>query len=114
MAEAFAHIYSKGKVEPFSSGSLPSGVVNPKAVAAMAEVGYDMSTHISKGLDEVPQAGYAFVVTMGCGDACPHIKAENREDWDLPDPKKMPPEEFNRLRDTIAAEVKELIEGLPD
>ena len=80
----------------------------------MTETGYDLSTHKSKGLDEIPQGGYACIITMGCGDACPHIEAENREDWDLPDPKNMEPEEFNRLRDTIAAEVKELIEGFPD
>lgn len=112
MAEAFAHIYGKGKVQPYSSGSKPSGKVNPRAIAAMKELGYDLSTHHSKGLDEVPQEGYAYVITMGCGDACPHIEAAKREDWDLPDPKEMQPQEFNRLRDTIATEVKELIKGL--
>jgi len=112
MAEAFAHIYGKGKVEPYSAGSKPSGVVNPKAVAAMKELNYDLTTHSSKGLNEVPQEGYACVVTMGCGDACPHIGAENREDWDLPDPKNMEPEEFNRVRDIIESEVKTLIDSL--
>ena len=114
MAEGFANIYGKKIVQPFSCGSRPSGVVSSKAITSMAEIGYDLSTHHCKRLDEIPQSGYTFIITMGCGDACPHIETEKREDWDLPDPENMPPKEFNRLRDTIAAEVKELIDRLPD
>ena len=113
MAEAFAYIYGKGKLEPYSSGSRPSGAVNPKAIAAMKELDYDLSTHYSKGLEEIPQGGYAYVINMGCGDACPDIETENREDWDLPDPKEMQPNDFNKIRDKIESEVKNLIGSLP-
>src|SRR5438046_4667436 len=71
MAEAFARIHGGDAVDAYSAGSRPSGVVKPKAVAAMRERGYDLSTHRSKSLDDFPQIEYDLVVTMGCGDACP-------------------------------------------
>lgn len=109
MAEAFAKIHGKGKVEAYSSGSRPSGIVNPKAIAAMKELGYDLSKHDSKSLDEIPQIKYDYVITMGCGDECPFIAAEHRDDWKLPDPKHMEPAEFNKVRDEIESRVKKLI-----
>ena len=109
MAEAFARMDGEGVLEPYSAGSRPSGVVNPRAIRAMAELGYDLSAHSSKSLDAVPQDGYDWVVTMGCGDACPWIPAKNTEDWALPDPKAMPPEEFNTVRDEIRRRMRELV-----
>ena len=109
MAQAFVNMYGEGKAEAWSAGSRPSGVVNPRAIKAMAELGYDLSTHRSDGLDDVPQDGYDYAITMGCGDACPMIAAENRLDWDLPDPKAMAPEGFNVVRDTIRARVEGLL-----
>ncbi|PCJ22872.1 MAG: low molecular weight phosphatase family protein [Flavobacteriales bacterium] len=109
MAEAFAKMHGKGIVEAYSSGSRPSGIVNPKAIAAMASINYDLSKHNSIGLDKIPQIEYEYAITMGCGDECPMINAVNREDWALPDPKHMESEEFNRIRDIIETEVKELI-----
>ena len=109
IAEAFAIMHGNGIVEAYSSGSRPSGIVNPKAIASMAEVGYDLGLHNSIGLDKIPNLQYSYAITMGCGDECPMINAENREDWALPDPKNMEPEEFNRVRDIIEAEVKDLI-----
>jgi protein-tyrosine-phosphatase len=78
----------------------------------MAEVGYDLSNHRSVGLDEIPQEEYEYAITMGCGDECPMIPANNREDWSLPDPKHMEPEEFAKVRDIIETEVKVLISNL--
>ena len=109
MAEAFARIHGADVLEPYSAGSRPSGVVNPRAVAAMAELGYDLTEHNSNGLDDVPQVGYDYAITMGCGDACPHIPAKHRLDWDLVDPKSLPPEEFNQVRDDIERRVQALI-----
>ena len=106
MAEAFARMNG---VEAYSAGSRPSGVVNPKAIAAMRERGYDLSQHGSKSLQQIPQGEYDYVVTMGCGDECPFIPARNREDWELPDPKHLEPAEFNKVRDEIERRVKELI-----
>jgi arsenate reductase (thioredoxin) len=112
MAEAFAKIHGEGIIEAYSSGSRPSGIVNPKAIASMVEVGYDLSKHSSVGLDEIPQEEYEYAITMGCGDECPMIPANNREDWSLPDPKHMEPEEFAKVRDIIEAEVKVLISNV--
>ena len=112
MAEAFARIHGTDRVEAFSAGSRPSGVVNPKAVEAMKELGYDLTKHGSKSLDEIPQGPYAAVVTMGCGDACPWIPAERREDWELQDPKHLPPDEFRQVRDDIERRVVELLDSI--
>jgi protein-tyrosine-phosphatase len=112
MAEAFAHIHGAGKVEAHSAGSRPSGRVNPKAVAAMAELGYDLTRHHSKGLAELAGEPFDVAVTMGCGDECPFIQARERIDWHIPDPKELPPEQFRVVRDLIEARVKELLARL--
>lgn len=112
MAEALAKMYSNGKIQVFSSGSRPSGIINPKAIAAMAELGYDLSKHTSKSLDEIPQIKYDYAITMGCGDECPFVIAEHRDDWKLDDPKNLNPVEFNKIRDEIERRVKELIKKL--
>ena len=108
MAEAFAHIHGQG-IAAYSSGSRPSGIVNPKAIASMAELGYDLAKHGSKALTEIPDIEYDAVVTMGCGDACPFVKAKRREDWQIPDPKHLPPDEFRKIRDLIQGKVKDLL-----
>lgn len=109
MAEGFARLHGAGKVEAHSSGSRPSGKVNETAVAVMKEKGVDLGVHRSKGLDQLPAGRWAAVVTMGCGDACPHLPAERRLDWALPDPKHLPLEEFRKVRDEIETRVKALI-----
>jgi arsenate reductase len=113
MSQAFAKIIGGENVEAYSAGSKPSGIVNPKAIAAMKELGYDLSTHDSKSLDEVKAfAPFDAVVTMGCGDACPWMPAKQFIDWQIPDPKHMEPKEFNEVRDFIKGKVKELINSL--
>jgi protein-tyrosine-phosphatase len=112
MAEGFARIHGHGMLQPYSAGSHPSGTLNSRAVRAMGELGYDLSTHRSKSLTEVPPGPYDFVITMGCGDDCPFILATERDDWDLPDPKDMPPNEFNAVRDEIEDRVRELLERI--
>lgn len=112
MAEAFARIHGAGRAEAFSAGSRPSGRINPRAVEAMREVGYDLTTHQSKGLDEFNGQEIDAAVTMGCGDACPLVRARQRFEWQIPDPREMPPEEFRQVRDLIEAKVKELLREL--
>ena len=112
MAEAFARMHGAGMVEAYSAGSRPSGLVNAKAIEAMRERGYDLSTHTSKSLLDIPQGQYQYVVTMGCGDACPWIPATHREDWELPDPKHMTRDEFNAVRDDIERRVQALLQQL--
>ncbi|MDX6403336.1 MAG: hypothetical protein QOH70_791 [Blastocatellia bacterium] len=112
MAEAFARIHGGEKVEAYSAGSRPSGRINPKAIESMREVGYDLSLHQSKSLSEIPDIEYDFVATMGCGDACPFVRAEQREDWNIPDPKDLPPNKFRTVRDLIEERILSLLAGL--
>ncbi|MEK6262163.1 MAG: arsenate reductase ArsC [Planctomycetota bacterium] len=112
MAEAFARIHGGDRVEAWSAGSRPSGRVNPKAIEAMRELGYDLTSHTSKSLEEIASGEYAAAVTMGCGDACPHVAARLREDWQIPDPREMPPEQFRDVRDLIERKVRELLAKL--
>ena len=113
MSQAFAKIHGAGNVEAYSAGSKPSGIVNPKAIAAMKELGYDLSRHESKSLDEVKEfAPFDAVVTMGCGDACPWMPAKKFIDWEIPDPKNMEPVEFNKIRDLIRDKVKHLLSSI--
>jgi arsenate reductase (thioredoxin) len=112
MAEAFARIHGLGKVEACSAGSRPSGRVNPKAIEAMREVGYDLTKHASKGLDAFDGKEVEVAVTMGCGDDCPLVLAKQRMDWKIPDPKDMTPEQFREVRNLIETKVKELIQTL--
>jgi len=110
MAQAFAAMHGGGEWEAYSAGSRPSGVINPKAIAAMRERNYDLSTHQSKSLADVTaQAPFDVVVTMGCGDACPWMPAKRFVDWQIPDPKHMEPPEFNDVRNGIEAQVKALL-----
>lgn len=113
MSQAFASIHGGESVQAYSAGSKPSGVVNPKAIAAMKDLGYDLSRHDSKSLDDVKQyAPFDAVVTMGCGDACPWMPAKKFIDWQIPDPKHMEPEAFNSVRDLISAKVLSLVKDL--
>jgi arsenate reductase (thioredoxin) len=113
MSQAFAKMWGGENVEAYSAGSKPSGIVNPKAIAAMKELGYDLRKHESKSLKEVERfAPFDAVVTMGCGDACPWMPAKKFIDWEIPDPKKMQPAEFNKVRDLIGNKVKDLLSSI--
>ncbi|MCP4469985.1 MAG: arsenate reductase ArsC [Gammaproteobacteria bacterium] len=112
MAEAFARILGGAAVEAYSAGSRPSGTVNPRAVEVMRELGYDLSIHGSKSLDELPDVAFDFVATMGCGDACPMVRARQRADWSIPDPKDLPPDEFRGIRDLIRDKVRAMLNEL--
>jgi len=113
MSQAFAKMLGGENVEAYSAGSKPSGIVNPKAIAAMKELEYDLSKHDSKSLEEVKQFGpFDAVVTMGCGDACPWMPAKKFIDWSIPDPKYMEPQEFNQVRDFIKAKVQTLLQEI--
>jgi len=111
MAEGFAKAFGRDRVDAFSAGSRPSGQVNTRAIAFMREAGIDISRHQSKGLDDLPQQKWDYIVTMGCGDACPTLPARHRLDWDLPDPKQMDDDGFRAVRDRIRREVEALVES---
>lgn len=113
MSQAFATMLGGPGVEAYSSGSRPSGQVNPKAIAAMKELGYDLTTHHSKSLEEIKEyAPFDAVVTMGCGDACPWMPAKKFIDWQIPDPRYMNEEQFREVRDLIKEKVAALLQQL--
>jgi protein-tyrosine-phosphatase len=113
MAEAFARRHGGGRVEAYSAGSRPSGTVNPRAVEFMREVGYDLTAHASKGLTALPDVEFDVLVRMGCGDdGCPARGARLREDWLIPDPKQLPPDQFRAVRDLIERKVQGLLADL--
>lgn len=109
IAEAFALIHGGNEIEAYSAGSRPSGQVHPKAIQSMREVGYDLSTHQSKSLADIPDINYDFVATMGCGDECPFLQAKRREDWQIPDPATLPPDQFREIRNLIEQKVKDAL-----
>jgi protein-tyrosine-phosphatase len=113
MSQAFASMYGGSNIEAYSAGSKPSGKINPKAIASMKEIGYDLTAHQSKSISDIEQyAPFDVVVTMGCGDACPWMPAKKFVDWQIPDPKNMEPQEFNKVREQIEQNVKELLSTL--
>jgi protein-tyrosine-phosphatase len=111
MAEGFARSMAQGAAEVHSAGSRPSGEVNPRTQALMAERGVDLSGHASTGLAGLPEGrGWDCIVTMGCGDSCPSVPASRREDWELPDPARLDDDGFRRVRDEIEQRVRGLLE----
>lgn len=109
MAEGFACKYGAGRIEAFSAGSRPAEVVNPRAIALMAECGCDLSAQVPKPLSVFEGQVVDAVVTMGCGDACPWLPASRRLDWDLPDPKLLSDDAFRKVRDDIEQRVRALL-----
>jgi arsenate reductase len=112
MAEAFSRRLGGDRVDARSAGSRPSGRINPRAIAFMAERGIDLTAQHSKSLDDVGSDPFDAVVTMGCGDACPWIAAARREDWALPDPKSLDDAGFRQVRDDIERRVAGLLREL--
>ncbi len=112
MAEAFARMHGGDRVVAASAGSRPSGKVNPKAIEAMVEHGYDLTTHESTGLDAVRGLAWDRVITMGCGDVCPWVPAERREDWALPDPRDLDAAGVRAVRNEIERRVLALLADL--
>ena len=109
MAEGFANMLGVEGVEAYSAGSEPGGHVNSSAVEVMREMGYDLGAHESKSVDDVPDIEFDYVVTMGCGDDCPMVKARMHIDWDIPDPRGMGLGEFRSVRDMIRERVQRLL-----
>ena len=109
MAEGFARARGRDRVVAHSAGSRPSGQINPRAIQFMAEKGIALELQRSKGLDDLPPTHWDYVITMGCGDACPHLPARHRLDWNLPDPKHLDDAGFRAVRDRIEGLVTDLI-----
>ncbi len=95
-----------------SAGSAPASEINPAVVAAMAEVGLDVSKEFPKPLTDGAVEAADVVVTMGCGDACPFFAGKRYLDWELDDPAGQPVETVRRIRDEIDARVQTLLAEL--
>ncbi|MFF2350448.1 arsenate reductase ArsC [Kitasatospora sp. NPDC058115] len=108
MAAGFLDHLAGDRVEVRSAGSVPGDQVNPAAVAAMAEVGIDISDQAPKVLTTEAVRASDYVITMGCGDACPYFPGKKYLDWTLEDPAGQGVEAVRPIRDEIRA----LIEGL--
>ena len=113
MAAALLSRLAGDTVVVHSAGSAPGEALNPAVVAAMAEVGIDISAERPKKLTDDMAQGANVIVTMGCGDACPVYPDKRYVDWELPDPAGKPLEEVRPIRDEIAARVETLLEELP-
>ena len=118
MAEGFARRLGCERVVACSAGSRPSGQINPRAIQFMQEKDIDLTVQSSKGLTDLPAVRWDWIVTMGCGDACPHLPAAHRADWELTDPKHLDDDGFRAVRDRIeslvAALVTEALAGAPN
>lgn len=112
MAEAFAKMYGENALESYSAGSRPSGTVNEKAISAMNEVKYDLKSHFSKSLTQIPDVEYDYAITLGCGDECPNVIAKHKLDWKIPDPKAMNANNFAQVRELIKNNVLLLMEEI--
>ena len=112
MAEGFANIHGTNILMPFSTGSNASGQINNKAVIAMAEIGYDLTEHKSKGVDEFSDLKFDYLITLGCNDECPTIDTKFRKEWNIPDPKNMDQKDLNKVRDLIEKKVLSLIDEI--
>lgn len=112
MAAGFARALSGGRVQVFSGGSEPAETVNPVAVAAMAEVGIDISSFVPQRFTDALLDSVDVVVTMGCGDTCPYVPGKRYVDWALDDPKGRPLDQVRPIRDEIKERVEELLSQL--
>ena len=112
MAEALFERAADGRHEVRSAGSRPAQEVHPEVVAAMAEIGIDVSGRSPRGLEHPDTEWADVVVTMGCGDECPFIPGKRYLDWDLEDPAGRPVAEVRRIRDEIGRRVDALLAEL--
>ena len=110
MAAAWLEHLAAGGVRVLSGGSKPAEVVDPEAVAVMAEMGIDIATRSPQPWTEAAVRAADVIVTMGCGDACPFFPGKRYEDWEVADPHGRPIDEVRAIRDDIEARVRGLLD----
>lgn len=109
MAEGLFNHFAKGHMA-FSAGSKPAKQADPAAVAVMKEAGIDLTGHVPQSVEHYRGQHFDYVITMGCGDACPFVAAAHRIDWQIPDPKDKPIGEYRKIRDMLGKKIKTLID----
>ena len=109
-AAFFNHLVDPTRAQAVSAGTDPGPRVHPEVLAAMQEVGIDLSAARPQKLTEELARDAQLLITMGCGDQCPHVSGLRRNDWPLRDPKNQPIEEVRVIRDEIRSRVLRLLE----
>ena len=109
MAAGFLRELGGGRIEVRSAGTAPGDKVNPVAIEAMAELGIDISQNFPQRLTDESVKASDYVITMGCGDACPYFPGKTYLDWPLNDPAGQGIEAVRPIRDEIKVRVLELI-----
>jgi arsenate reductase len=109
MAAGFLRTIAGDRVEVRSAGSVPADQVNPVAVAAMAELGIDISAQSPQILTSDSVEASDVVITMGCGDVCPIFPGKRYEDWKLDDPAGQGLESVRQIRDDIRVRIETLV-----
>jgi arsenate reductase (thioredoxin) len=112
ISEALFARAAAGRHEARSAGTAPEDRVHPEVVAAMAELGIDLSSRQPRKLNREDAEWADVVVTMGCGDECPYVPGKRYVDWDLPDPKGQPLEAVRNTREEIGRRTEKLLEEL--
>lgn len=112
MAAGLTRHLAGSQVDVFSGGSEPAEGLNPAVVAAMAEVGIDISSERPRLWDDEEVRAADVVVTMGCGDVCPFYPGKRYLDWELEDPSGKTLEEIRPIRDEIERRIRSLLEEL--
>ena len=112
IAEALAKKISPHKIDFYSAGSKPSGIINPLAIKLLKSQGVYLTDHRSKDVSEFINIKIDYLILMGCGDQCPNIVAEERIEWDIPDPKDMEEPEILNVIENIEGKVKKLIKTI--
>ena len=114
MAGAFAQHYAGDRMDVATGGSQPAGTVNSIMVEVMQEKGIDMAFRVPQTIEAALGNGPpATIVTMGCGEACPHVPGARMLDWDLPDPSGQDLEAMRKVRDQIEDNVRKLVQEIP-
>jgi protein-tyrosine-phosphatase len=109
MAAALLELRSGGRIDVRSAGSTPADEIDPNAVAALEELGVDISDELPKPLTDSVVRAADVVITMGCGDACPIYPGKRYEDWELDDPAGQDLETVRRIRDELDRRVRALV-----
>ena len=112
MAAGYLQALAGDRIQVLSAGTQPKDQVNPSAIEAMAEEGIDIANNVPKVLSDETVKDSDYVITMGCGDACPFYPGKRYEDWVLDDPAGQGIESVRAIRDEIKLRVEKLLSEL--